>query len=55
MTATFIPSNGLDYDPGTPCTPANEWCRQHTEPHEHGDFTCDNSCPCWGLLKELGQ
>ncbi len=55
MTATFVPTNGLDYGQGSPCTPTNEWCRQHTEPHTHGDYTCDRTCPCWGLLKEPAE
>lgn len=44
----FIPSNGLDFDPGTACPMANEFCRG-MRPHEHGDYTCDKTCPCWGL------
>jgi hypothetical protein len=44
----FIPSNRLDFDPDTPCPPENEWCRG-MRPHLHGDYTCDKSCPCWGL------
>jgi hypothetical protein len=30
---------------GTDCTNLNPWCG-YPEPHRHGSFDCDESCPC---------
>ena len=38
-------SNGLSFEAGVDCQPENEWC-QYPEPHEHGGFACDRTCPC---------
>jgi hypothetical protein len=30
---------------GVDCQVLNEWC-WYPEPHEHGGFACDKTCPC---------
>ena len=37
----------LNFDKGTDCTNGNPWC-VYPEPHEHGGFACDETCPCRG-------
>lgn len=41
-----------DFATGKPCdangpngSGSNKWCR-YEEPHKHGSFDCDSSCPC---------
>lgn len=37
----------LTFEDGTDCTNGNPWC-VYPEPHTHGGFACDGSCPCRG-------
>jgi hypothetical protein len=41
----MLPTNGLNFDAGVDCQPENEWCC-YQEPHKHGSFDCDKTCPC---------
>lgn len=38
----------LNFEFGTDCTNGNPWC-VYPEPHKHGGFACDETCPCRGL------
>ncbi len=42
---SFTPTNGLDFTKSVACQPENEWCT-YQEPHSHGSFACDATCPC---------
>lgn len=44
MTARRI-TDPEAFHQGVDCQSENEWCR-YQEPHEHGGFACDETCPC---------
>jgi hypothetical protein len=43
------------YHQGVDCQSENEWCN-YREPHEHGGFACEPTCPCRDreIAKRLG-
>lgn len=48
----MMPTNGLSFRGGVDCQSENEWCR-YQEPHEHGSFDCDKTCPCRTCTDDL--
>lgn len=46
----LMPSNRLSFERGVDCQIENEWCA-YQEPHEHGGFACDETCPCRSSIK----
>lgn len=52
-----VPTNGLSFEDDIDCQPENEWCN-YREPHRHGGFACDPTCPCYdlsGLARPKGR